>query len=179
MSIDAIIDGIVDREGGYVNDPRDAGGETNFGITVRVARANGYTGKMKDLTRDKAEAIYRSEYVIRPGFAAVIGLSEKIAEELVDTGVNMGVAKASEFLQKSLNALNNQGKDYPDIAEDSDVGPGTIRALKAFLDKRGKDGELVLLRLLNGLQVARYVEIARMRGANEAFVFGWIRTRIS
>lgn len=179
MSIDAIIDGIVDREGGYVNDPRDAGGETNFGITVRVARANGYTGKMIDLTRDKAEAIYRSEYVIRPGFAAIIPLSEKIAEELVDTGVNMGTGKASEFLQKALNALNNQGKDYPDIVEDGDVGPGTVRALKAYLAKRGKDGELVMLRILNGLQVARYVEIARMRSANEAFVFGWIRTRIS
>lgn len=179
MTIEQIIDGIVDREGGYTNDSRDAGGETNFGITVRVARANGYTGKMIDLTRDKAEAIYRSEYVIRPGFAAIIPLSEKIAEELVDTGVNMGTGKASEFLQKALNALNNQGKDYPDIVEDGDVGPGTVRALKAYLAKRGKDGELVMLRILNGLQVARYVEIARMRSANEAFVFGWIRTRIS
>lgn len=179
MSIEAIIDGIVDREGGYINDPRDAGGETNFGITVRVARANGYTGAMRALTRDKAEAIYRSEYVIRPGFAAIIPLSEKIAEELVDTGVNMGTGKAAEFLQKALNALNNQGKDYPDIAEDNDIGPATIRALKAYLAKRGKDGELVMLRILNGLQVARYVEIARMRSANEAFVFGWIRTRIS
>ena len=176
--IEEIIDGIVDREGGYTNDARDAGGETNFGITIRVARANGYVGKMKDLTREKAEAIYRSEYVIRPGFANVVPLSEAIAEELVDTGVNMGVAKASEFLQQALNALNNQAKDYPDILEDGDVGPGTLRALKAYLAKRGKEGETVLLRILNGLQVARYVEISRMRSANEAYVYGWIRTRV-
>ena len=45
-----VIDAILRAEGGYVNDPQDKGGETNYGITVAVARANGYTGPMRDLT---------------------------------------------------------------------------------------------------------------------------------
>lgn len=179
MSIDKLIDGVIGREGRYSNDARDSGGETMFGITHRVARACGYTGEMKNLTREKAIAIYREQYVIRPGFADIIPISEPIAEELVDTGVNMGPGKAAEFLQMALNALNNQGKDFADIAEDADVGPGTIKALKAFMAKRGKEGELVMLRALNGLQTARYIDIARGRSANEGFVYGWLRTRVS
>lgn len=179
MTIEALIEGVIGREGGYVNDPRDAGGATKWGITERVARANGYAGSMRDLPRETAKDIYFKQYVHKPGFAAIMPISEAIAEELVDTGVNMGPAKASEFLQKALNALNNQGRDFADIAEDSDVGPGTIAALKAFLAKRGAEGERVMLKVLNGLQVARYVEIARTSSANEAFMFGWIRTRIA
>jgi lysozyme family protein len=62
-------------------------------------------------------------------------LSDAIAEELVDTGVNMGPAIAATMLQRSLNALNGQGKYYPDVVVDADVGPATIAALKAYLEQ--------------------------------------------
>jgi lysozyme family protein len=62
---------LVRIEGGFVNDPNDAGGETNFGITKAVARANGYSGAMRDMTRGQALAIYRAEYWARPGFQAI------------------------------------------------------------------------------------------------------------
>lgn len=51
-------DRVIQHEGGYVNDPRDAGGETKFGITIHTARANGYTGSMFTMTRDDAKQIY-------------------------------------------------------------------------------------------------------------------------
>ena len=57
-----IIDEILRTEGGYVFDPDDSGGETNFGITKDVARAYGYTGCMRDLTRDQAFDIYVARY---------------------------------------------------------------------------------------------------------------------
>lgn len=57
-----IIDKILVLEGGYVDDPADSGGATNFGITERVARANGYTGHMRDLPRSKAAHIYAEKY---------------------------------------------------------------------------------------------------------------------
>src|SRR5690242_19883517 len=100
MSIDTLIDGVIGREGRFTNDPRDPGGATMWGITERVARANGYTGPMNAMPRDTAKNIYFSQYVQKPGFAAIMPLSEAIAEELVDTGVNMGPAVASIFLQK-------------------------------------------------------------------------------
>ena len=178
MSIDSLIDGVIGREGRYSNNPADTGGETMWGITIAVARANGYNGPMKAMPRDVAKSIYMNKYVVGPGFGGVMALSEPVAEELVDTGVNMGPMQASLMLQKALNGLNNQGKLYPDIAEDGDCGPGTLRALAAYLKARKDGGEAVLLKALNCLQGARYIELARGRQANETFLYGWLRTRV-
>lgn len=179
MTVDDIIDGVLRAEGGHVNDPRDAGGETNFGITVKVARANGYTGPMRLLPEGVARAIYRRRYVEDPGFGDVLAVYARVGEELVDTGVNMGPAVAAMFLQRALNALNDQGRHYADIAVDGECVPGTLKALRAYRAKRGAAGETVLLRALNCLQGERYVELAEKRAANEAFLYGWLANRVA
>ena len=180
MSVDSIIEGVIGREGRYSNHPADRGGETMWGITKATARRNGYAGPMRDLPREVAKSIYMNEYVVRPGFAAIIPISEKVAEELVDSGVNLGPSVPSRWLQVALNALNNRGKLYSDIVEDGDIGPATLNALNAYFRKRkGKEGEAVLLTALNCLQGARYIELATKRTANEAFLYGWLRTRIA
>jgi lysozyme family protein len=166
-------------EGGYVNDARDAGGETNFGITKATAIANGYTGPMRDLPRALAIEIYRRRYVASPGFDKIIPLSAAIAAELVDTGVNMGPKVAAGFLQRALNSFNNRGRDYSDLAVDGRVGPATRAALDAFLRKRGKQGETVMLAALNALQGERYISMGEARQANEAFMFGWFANRVA
>lgn len=177
--IEEALDRLIAKEGGYSNNPLDSGSETIWGVTARVARANGYTGSMKAMSRDQAKAIYRSQYWIKPGFADVSTLSAAIAEELFDTGVNMGPGVASEFLQRSLNALNDRATRYADIAVDRDIGPATLRSLKAYLAGRGKEGEVVMLRALNSLQGERYISLAEKRQANEAFLYGWLRTRVA
>ena len=53
-NVDALIDELIEREGGYVNHPADKGGPTRFGITEAVARAHGYRGAMAELPRDEA-----------------------------------------------------------------------------------------------------------------------------
>ncbi|WP_010545204.1 glycoside hydrolase family 108 protein [Sphingomonas elodea] len=173
-TIDDIIEDVLRAEGGYVNDAADRGGETNFGITIAVARQNGYTGPMRALPRDLAKEIYRRKYVTAPGFDKLAGISMPIAAEVIDTGVNMGQSVAASFLQRALNGLNNQGRDYADIAVDGMAGPGTRAALQTYLAKRGSTGETRLLRLLNALQGARYLELCEMRQANEKFLFGWL-----
>ena len=178
MSIDTILDDVLAAEGGYVNDPKDAGGETNWGITVAVARASGYVGPMKDMPKSVARDIYRDKYVVKPGFAGVASVSEAIAAELVDTGVNMGPATAIIFLQRVLNALNNEGSTYADVKVDASLGPATMSALRRYLQLRGKHGEVVMLRALNALQGARYIELAESRPANERFAFGWLANRV-
>lgn len=179
MTVDQIIDATIGKEGGYSNHPADRGGETMWGITAAVARANGYHGPMRDLSRERAKQIYRAQYFERPGFAAVAEVSPAIAEELFDTGVNMGDAWPRLWLQQWLNALNRQGKDYADIAEDGRIGPATVGALGRLIAVRGrKAAESVMLKGLNGSQAARYLEIARARSANEAFVFGWLANRV-
>jgi len=174
-----IIDGIIDREGGYVNDPNDSGGETNFGITLKVARKFGYTGQMKDLPREHAFTIYAERYWDALNLDLIEDYSERIAEELADTGVNMGVGRAGEFLQTALNAFNNQGSKYSDLVVDGDVGRGTLAAYSAFMDWRGGDGEAVLFRALNALQGAFYLDLCQKRQKDERFVFGWFLNRVS
>jgi lysozyme family protein len=179
MSIETLLDTVIAREGGYVNDPRDAGGETIWGVTAETARANGYAGPMKAMTRDQAKQVYRSAFWVRPRFDRVAALSAAIAAEMFDTGVNMGPSRAATFLQMALNGLNNGGTLYPDIAEDGRIGPGTLTALQAYLRKRGQAGETVLLRALSCLRGARYIELARRRGGNEAFLYGWLANRVA
>lgn len=177
-SIDQMIDELIGREGRYSNNPADSGGVTMWGIVEKTARRHGYTGLMRDLPRTMAQHIYRQEYFIGPGFYKVYALSQAIAEEMFDTGVNMGTSVPTPWLQRTLNALNRQGGDYADIEVDGDIGPATISALRAFLNKRGADGEAVILRALNGLQTARYIELAEKREKDETFLFGWLLNRV-
>jgi lysozyme family protein len=176
--IEALIDELLEREGGYVNHPDDRGGATNFGITEAVARAHGYAGAMRDLPRDDAARIYTRLYWLRPRFDAVALRTEAIAAELFDTGVNMGPGVAATFLQRALTALNRNGRDYADLVPDGRIGPATLAALDAFLDARGKGGKTVLLRALEALQGERYLRLAEKRPANEAFLYGWLANRV-
>lgn len=178
MSIDKIISDLIEREGGYSNNPDDAGGPTCWGITEAVARRNGYAGEMRDLPQSVAEAIYRRQYVTGPRFHEVATLDVFIGEELIDTGVNMGVAVAGKFLQRALNAFNRRQRDYPDVVADGVIGEKTLAAMETYLRLRGPDGRTVLLRALNCLQGARYIELSEAREANEEFVFGWLRARV-
>lgn len=178
MDIDRLIDELIDREGGYSNHPSDRGGPTNFGITEAVARANGYAGAMRDLPRDEAAAIYRRLYWLRPRFDQVAKRSPAVASELFDTGVNMGPAVASTFLQRALSALNRDRKDYPDLVPDGRIGQATLAALDTFFELRGRiPGEAVLSRALDALQGERYIRLAERRPANEAFLYGWLSNR--
>jgi lysozyme family protein len=173
-----LIDALIDREGGYVNHPADRGGPTKYGITEAVARAHGYAGAMTQLPRDEAAAIYRRLYWLRPRFDQIARRAPALAAELFDTGANMGPAVAATFLQRALTALNRNGKDYPDLVPDGRIGPATLAALDSFFEKRGKTGEVVLLRALEALQGERYLRLAERRPANEAFLYGWLANRI-
>lgn len=169
---------LLDIEGGYVNDPNDSGGETNFGITIRVARKFGYRDKMAAMTKETALKIYKAMYWDSLSLDEVARVEASIARELFDTGVNMGIGRAGEFIQRSLNALNRNGRDYPDLIVDMDVGPRTIQALIAYINRRGRTGVSVLLRCLNCLQGAFYIELAERRQKDESFLYGWILNRV-
>lgn len=177
-NIEQIINGIIDREGGFVDHPDDPGGATCYGITERVARAGGYTGPMRDLPRHFAFRLYEQKYFRGPGFHLVHDLSPAVAEELTDTGVNMGQSVATTFLQRALNVMNRMGQLYPDLVADGVIGAQTIGALRSYLDARGRDGEILLLRALNILQGARYFELTERRETNESFFYGWLQHRV-
>jgi len=178
IDVDALVDALIEREGGYIDHPADKGGPTCFGITETVARAHGYAGPMRNLPRAEAAAIYRRLYWLRPRFDAVGERSPRVAAELFDTGVNMGPAVAATFLQRALTALNRNGRDFADLVPDGRIGAVTLTALDAFLHVRGRtSGETVLMRALEALQGERYLRLAERRPANEAFLYGWLANR--
>lgn len=179
MTVDEMIAGILDREGGYVHHPSDPGGATKYGITQSVARTHGYQGHMRDLPRQLAIDIYRREYVEKAGFLAVAEIDPKVAEKLIDTGVNCGPARARLWFQQSLNVLNRRQADYKDISEDSRIGPATIAAFQALRRKRGAFGaQELLLKCLNGLQFGHYFTLSNRDQKFEDFMVGWVNERI-
>lgn len=171
----AIIGSIFAMEGGYVNNPKDPGGETNHGITKQVAVVHGYTEPMKDLTKDIAQDIYYQDYMVKPGFVPFIETQPALGHKLTDAGVNVGTARPARWLQISLNALNRGGQDYSAIGVDGKVGAGTLNAYKSLERVRGKKKacELVI-KLLDVQQGQHYLSLTNLN----TFTVGWVDHRI-
>lgn len=162
-------------EGGYVNDPRDPGGETNHGITKKVAVAHGYTGDMRKLTQEVAASIYYEDYIAKPGFVPMIELAPAVAEELVDTAVNTGASKPSRWFQIALNSLSKGGADYPIIAVDGKVGSSAIASYRGLQKARGKVKACELtLKLLDSQQAVYYMSLTKLN----VYTAGWVVNRI-
>ncbi|THF67603.1 hypothetical protein E6C76_04035 [Pseudothauera nasutitermitis] len=118
MNFDTAFERLIGHEGGYVNHPEDPGGETNWGVTLRTAREAGYTGSMRDLTRDQAKEIYRTAYW---GRAQAEQYDGAIAFQVFDAAVNHGIGQAIRFLQRAVG-----------VADDGAVGPVTLAAVRAM-----------------------------------------------
>jgi len=179
-TIDAMIDDLLAREGGYVNNPADRGGPTKDGITQATARKHGYTGDMRDLPTATARSIYWQDYVVGPGIDLLAKRSPRLAAEALDTGVNMGIPWGVVFLQTALNAFNQGGKDWPDLAKvDGAYGGKSDAALAACQRVRGgQQWEDVLLAAMNAQQGGRYLTIITGNPSQEAFGWGWFRNRV-
>ena len=176
--LDGIIAKVIGIEGGYVNDARDSGGATRWGITEAVARKHGYAGEMSALPVDTATAIYRQSYadpMLVPDML-FLGLS-RAAHEAFESAVNVGVGRAAKWLQTALNVLNRAGKLYPDIKVDGHPGPATVAAMKA-LALKDYDADRYLSGAINLQQGAFYITLAAKREKDEAFIRGWLRGRV-
>lgn len=171
----AILAAVFAHEGGYVNDPRDPGGETNHGITIAVARDYGYTGKMKDLTKETASNIYLTNYINKPGFGALITLSPAVGQKVVDAAVNTGTGRSARWFQTALNAYSRGGLDYPQLTVDGSIGEGTNSAFIALQQKRGKVKacELVI-KAMDAQQTSHYFSLTNL----SQYTVGWVDNRI-
>lgn len=174
-SVAVILAGVLAKEGGYVNDPRDPGGETNLGVTVAVARDYGYTGKMKDLTKETASNIYLSNYINKPGYGELITLSPAVGQKVVDAAVNTGTSRASRWFQVAVNSYSRGGLDYPQVTVDGKVGDGTTNAYRSLQAKRGKVKacELVL-KAIDAQQANHYMGLTNL----PQYTAGWMDNRI-
>jgi len=136
QSIAEIAQGIVTREGGYVNDPADPGGATNHGVTLGTLLRLGLdvtgdgqidVGDVRALTPAQAAGIFVEQYFRRPGLNR---LPDVLQPSVFDMYVNAG-ANAVRILQRLLNALGR------DLVEDGALGPHTIAAAHAAASPDG------------------------------------------
>lgn len=170
----AMIAATITLEGGYVNHPADPGGETNMGITKKVAVNKGYVGPMRELPRDIAESIYYDDYIVAPGFEPLIPMNAPVVEELYDTGSNMGPQRPSRFFQQSINELCGTS-----IVPDGRVGPGTTAAFASCQNRLGAAAMCVsMLNKLDSKQKAEYERLVRVNPKLRIFLRGWIANRV-
>jgi lysozyme family protein len=117
MNFDTAFDVLLKHEGGFSDHAADPGGKTRFGITEAVARANGYSGDMRELPLARAKDIYRAEYWAR---VRAEELPPAVRYAVFDAAVNSGVGQSVRWLQRALG-----------VADDGRLGPVTLAAAHA------------------------------------------------
>jgi lysozyme family protein len=154
-------------EGVYSINPKDPGGETFMGISRvywpkwggwKVIDAWDKKSAPPDLFPEIAEFYHTNFWCTFQG-DKVADLSEAVAVELFDTGVNLGVGPAVGCLQRALNIQNNYGKLFPDLDDDGGLGKITFGTLLWYLTEQFgtfENNERILLNCMNGEQYILY-----------------------
>lgn len=110
MTFDEIFDRVIGHEGGYINNPHDPGGETQWGISKRAYPFL----DVKQLTREEAKKLYRRDFWAR---IDAQNLPSELAYQAFDFAVNSGIDTAIRYLQRALN-----------VADDGHWGPVSTQA---------------------------------------------------
>lgn len=178
QSVRKIATQIVAREGGYVNDPDDPGGATNFGVTIHTMRRLGLDltgdgqitpGDVRRLSKEQAIEIFIKHYFERPLIAE---LPPPLHATVFDMYVNAG-ANAVKILQRLLRDMG-----YVHVAVDGALGPQSLSAARAAFAKAPDQ-------MVDAYGIARrnyYLRIADRRPASRKFARsrrggkgGWIK----
>jgi lysozyme family protein len=131
MNFDEAFHHLLGHEGAYSNHPNDPGGETMWGVTKAVARADGYVGEMKDFSVEAAKSIYREKY-----WDAVQAekLPPTIRYAVFDAAVNSGPGTSIKWLQEAVGATPDGVLGPKTLAASNQLNPEGI--LRRMLAKR-------------------------------------------
>ena len=148
---DEIIEKVLEHEGGFVDDPDDLGGQTNFGITKRF-----YPDlDIKNLTKEEAKQIYYDDYWLKN---KVNKMPSELKHIYFDMCINMGKKTAVKILQ---GASIGKGSN---IALDGGLGANTFKAIQDLEVER-----------VRAYRVKYYVDIINKKPEQEKFYYGWVR----
>lgn len=169
-------------EGGYANNPHDSGGETYKGIARNTAKNwNGWPfidsikkavgNSASNINREAAKNSTLQQYVLdfyKAYYWNTLNLDslndQKMANELYDTGVNMGIVTAGKFFQRVLNVATKT-----DLTVDGKIGPKTIGLFNSLKDS----DRYMVWKLFNCLQGWRYISICEAKPSQEIFLRSW------
>ncbi len=172
-------------EGGYANDTDDYGRETYRGVSRRFHptwvgweviddikdQGSGFESRLD--ANSKLQRLVREFYKVKfwDRFWGDQCTSQAIATEMLDIAVNLGVGRAIGFLQKSLNALNRDGRLWTNLVVDRKYGKRTASALRECLLR----DEEYLYKMLNIEQGSHYIHQVKKRSRQNRFLRGWLR----
>ncbi len=161
---------VLQHEGGFSDDKDDAGGATNFGISLRFLKGLGDEGDIdhdgdvdaddiRKMTVQQAVAIYKTQWWDRYGYEQIH--SQDVATKVFDLAVNMGAKRAHIIVQRALRAVGKV------VTEDGVIGPVTMDAINNYQPR--------------GLLPAIRSEAAGFyRGLNQPkFLAGWLNRAYS
>lgn len=153
---ESIIAQTLAHEGGYSNNPSDAGGETKYGISKRS-----YPNvDIKNLTLEQAKAIYKKDFWDNQGYSQIEDIA--LASKVFDLGVNMGTKNAVILLQRALKA-----NGFKAIEDDGIYGSATLEALK------NSDAKKVLI-ALRSESAGYYRRLVTANQSQKVFLKGWL-----
>lgn len=177
MTVEEITEEILRKEGGFVNDPDDPGGATNYGVTIHTMRrlkldltGDGLVSvaDVKRLTRDQAADIFERDYYEKP---RINKLPKELQPAVYDMNVNAG-SNSIRILQRVLTKLG-----FKTVA-DGVIGPKTISTTQKAFNALGFD----LVDAYGTGRINYYFAIANRRPASRKYVrtraggkAGWIK----
>lgn len=148
-SFDKAIIIVLTHEGGYVNDPSDSGGETNFGICKR----DNPQLDIRHLTKDTATAWYKTNWWDKYGFQRIN--DDELASYMFDHAVNVGMTSMTKCVQQVIG-----------VTVDGQIGPQTIGAINSMYMPS------MLITIQDALW-RHYVKILAVHPEDEKFRKGW------
>jgi lysozyme family protein len=174
MTIDTrkLLDATFKFEGGFVDDPDDAGGATKYGISLRYAASKGLdvdhdgdTDKedIKQLTIEMAEELYLADFLREP---KIDQLPNSIIPVVFDAAVMSGPTRAIRYVQEVINLAG-----FGPIECDGKIGPTTIR--KSFITE--KEMGPFFVNAIVDQRIAHYQAIAKAKSSQVKYINGWER----
>ena len=168
---------VLKHEGGLVDDPDDAGGITNWGISMRWLRRSGLTrvslgfgtgritkADVRRITRAQAIDIYRAYFWRDYGDVNI----QALATKLLDTAVNVGHRRAHRLIQKALRAAGRP------VKIDGILGPRTL----AWVNSPKTDPKK-LLKEFRAQQACYYARVVLSKPKKKKYLQGWMRRAVS
>lgn len=169
IKFQAALNQTLHHEGGYSEDPDDAGGATNCGISLRFYTQNidknADKDVIKNLTDDKIADIYY-QYFWVPLRCSQFDLS--IGSKLFDTGVNLGLTQATKIIQRAVRSVHGSKV----LKVDGRLGDKTEHAVKNC-------DPLMLLPAMRSEQAGTYRAIVIKKPQNVKFLTGWLNRAYS
>lgn len=170
-SFDSAIPVILKHEGGYVNNPADPGGPTNWGISTLIIKREGITAKqlgIPDLTADSikvmkvdaAKWVYKTLFWDKYNYGSII--DQNIATKTMDVSVNCGPSRAHKFAQEAANSCGAK------LTVDGILGPKSIEAINKCDSK-------AWMKAMCAIQLKYYQDLVVSKPSLIVFINNWTK----